>query len=125
MKRDVSQPKVAMASATGPTACVANRPPATWPSRMATNVAASTMPVPASSSSAFSCWGRMAYFTGPNRVEWQPIRNTTPSASGNDPNHSAAQPNAMKAISDSFTSRQIAALSRASDTEPATPENRK
>ena len=125
MKCDASQPRPAMASAIGPTACVARRPPATWPSRMATKVAPSTRPVPAISSCGFKCWGRMAYLTGPNRVEWHPIRNTTTSASGSDPIASAAQPNAMKAISESFTRRVIPALSRASATEPAMPENRK
>ncbi len=51
-------------------------PPAMVPSRIATKVPISTRPLPPVSSEADRCCGRYAYFTGPNRVEWHPMRNT-------------------------------------------------
>ena len=65
----------------------------------------------------------MAYFIGPNTVECTPIRKTTTSASPSDCSASATAPTPMKPISATFTHRAMAALSSASDSDPATPEN--
>ncbi len=54
-------------------------PPATVPMTMARKVVASITPLPATSSSAARCSGRMPYLTGPNRVACTPSKNSTAS----------------------------------------------
>ena len=56
--------------------------PIIWPKRIAKKVPDSIRPLPIISSSFCRYSGRMAYFTGPNSVEWVPIRNRHSSSKG-------------------------------------------
>ena len=65
----------AMAISRWPTAGTAtSKPPATWPSKIATKVPISTMPLPPVSSRSDKTCGKYANLTGPNSVECKPIK---------------------------------------------------
>ena len=100
-------------------------PPSSCPVRIATNVPASTRPVPPISSWGCRCCGRIEYLTGPNTVECTPIRNRQVSSTGTDSNQNPPSASAMMAISAPFTARISHALFHASAICPAKPENRK
>ena len=114
----------AMATSSRPTCGIATiKPPATLPSRMATKVPISTMPLPPVSSRSPSTCGSSAYFTGPNSVECSPIRKTHSSSAGTLPEMNPQAAISMITISRSFTSRIMVRLSYLSVSCPLVAEN--
>ena len=100
-------------------------PPATMPSRIDSAVPISTRPLPPVNSRGCSTAGSIEYFTGPNRVDWTPVRN---SATSSTAMLVVAKPNAasdMIAISIAVVIRISVAFSVRSAICPASAENRK
>ena len=93
------------------------------PIRIATNVPISTRPLPPTSSDDLRCCGRYAYLTGPNTVEWTPIRNVQTYSSGALCSMKPAPPTSITAISKVLTRRVSVALSYLSATWPEVAEN--
>jgi hypothetical protein len=92
------------------------------PARIATNVPISTMPLPPVSSASDRCCGRYAYFTGPNSVECNPIRNTPANNRNTRFQTNPAAIASMIAISRFLTKRISAPFSKRSASWPAVAE---
>ncbi len=92
---------------------------------MARKVPVSTIALPPTSSSSLRCWGRIAYFTGPKKVDWVPIRNSTKIKNSPDPRTKPMLATTMIPISASLTRRINVAFSNLSASWPAVAENRK
>ena len=87
----------------GPLPPAMSRPPSTMPSRIASEVPISTMPLPPTSSAGSSACGRMAYLIGPEQgwsAGHQEQHDQQQVASWVWKPHAAS---AMAAISNSFT----------------------
>ena len=100
-------------------------PPSKVPIRMARKVPISTQPLPPTSSSGRRCWGKMLYFTGPNRVDCQPIRNSNPISTDMLPRMKPSAAHNMMTISSSLIQRIRCDFSYLSASWPAVAENRK
>jgi len=117
-------PTQAQASTTAPCSTKpAASPPIIVPIRIATKVPISTMPLPPTSSVFARCWGRYEYLTGPNTVEWTPIRKVHRYRSGALCSQKPVPPISMTAISKVFTKRVSIALSYLSAIWPEVAES--
>ena len=130
MPRLLTKPAMAVARQpalihTVPFSIPASSPPHSVPMRMATKVPASISALPPTSSSVCRCCGRMAYFTGPNKVEWQPIKNSPKSRTLRLCSQKPRPAMSMMTTSRTLTSRASVALSYLSASCPAEAENRK
>src|SRR3990172_1589449 len=112
-------------SRVGPDGRATRSPPRMVPRRIAAHVPVSTSALPPTSSRSSRVCGRIEYFTGPNTVEWTPIRNRATNRVTISPRTNPTAASAMIPISASFTSRMIRALSYLSASCPAVAENRK
>ncbi len=123
----IASATMAKAAASGPysPAMTKINPPKIMPSRMDIEVPISTRPLPPVSSSGLSTLGRIEYFTGPNRVDCRPVRNSATSSTGR---LSIRKPTAaidMMPISIMVVMRTSSDFSSFSATWPASPEKRK
>ena len=122
---EAMKPIAAARQATTAASMADRRPPASCPMRIATNVPASTRPVPPMISSLRRCCGRIAYFTGPKNVECTPIANRHPSRVQTEPRAKPARATPMMSTSAPFRMRAIRVLSIESASCPAIAESRK
>ena len=109
IRRLLRNPASAIAAVTAPmrqAACrhTANsRPPPAIPSTIETKVLISSKALPRDRSRSGSISGTIPYFAGLNTVACRPIRKTTSSIPPVQPVASAARPNSITAISNTFT----------------------
>ena len=128
-KLDTTRPTSAIAthapaSTTAPcSARPAPAPPTIVPIRIATKVPISTMPLPPTSSAFDRCCGKYEYLTGPNTVEWTPIRNVHRYSNGALCSQKPAPPISITTISKLLTKRVSMALSYLSAIWPEVAEN--
>ena len=100
-------------------------PPITVPVRMARKVAVSTSALPETSSSRFRWSGRMPYFTGPNRAESTPVRNSATNRSVAECVTKPAAAMTATPISANFRRLATTALSKRSAIWPPSAETMK
>ena len=104
---------------------LASSPPHKVPTRIETKVPASTSALPPTSSSSRRCCGKMAYLTGPKKVDCKPSRKRQAISRGRLCSQKPAATRSMMAISSALTRRASSALSYLSANCPAVAENRK
>ena len=116
-------PNPAPPTIAGPASSSTSAPPATVPTRMATNVEASITPLPATISDGSRWSGRIPYFTGPNSAACTPRPNSTASRTGVLPIRKPAAAAAISTTSNAFTTRIMRDLSKRSANWPAVADS--
>ena len=102
-----------------------NKPPATLPSKMATNVPISVMPLPPVSSCSSSTRGKYEYLAGPNTVECRPIKKVQANSTAACWVIKPTAASSMMAISQFFTHRMMVVSEYFSASCPLVAENNK